>query len=107
MIAPGALDAPDASLEDPATATAAGAHEHVWARGEPSSGPDAPSFVDDAYTRWPAPLACTVCGAPWPGYALPVPAHDRPGYGELAQLPSWSSRVDAMVADLGTIDDAA
>lgn len=46
-------------------------------------------------------LKCQDCGIYWPGHELPVPAHEREGYGELANQPSWRSRVDAMVAELG------
>ena len=46
------------------------------------------------------PLHCVGCGVLWPGHALPVPPARHQGYGALAQLPSWRSRVRAMVGEL-------
>jgi hypothetical protein len=45
-------------------------------------------------------LLCQECGALWPGHKLPTPVHQCEGYGELANQPSWRSRVDAMVQEL-------
>jgi hypothetical protein len=43
---------------------------------------------------------CSLCGVPWPGHQLPKPAHHAEGRGELAGMPSWRARVDAMLEGL-------
>lgn len=49
---------------------------------------------------WTSDCHCARCGVPWPGYQLAEPLKNNPGYGELAELPSWRSRVDVMVGRL-------
>lgn len=46
------------------------------------------------------PLYCLSCRVTWPGYRLPVPPPRHGGYGALAQLPAWNSRVRAMTDEL-------
>jgi hypothetical protein len=48
-------------------------------------------------------LACVDCGTFWPGHQLPLPAHDREGYGEVANNKSWGSRVNQMITELQEI----
>ena len=62
------------------------------------------TLVDCPHREWVNPdsrlMRCVDCGVAWPGHQLPTPAHHREGYGELANQPSWTSRVDAMVSSL-------
>lgn len=53
-----------------------------------------------------SPLSCRDCGIAWPGAELPEPAHERAGYGDVAQLKPWRTRVSDMVAELHEDDDA-
>ncbi len=48
-------------------------------------------------------LVCVRCGVPWPGVPLPDPPTKYEGYGELAEQPSWASRVAAMTTELGEV----
>lgn len=57
------------------------------------------NFLEHTWLKAPG-CPCARCGALWPGYELAEPAGSNPGYGELAELPSWRSRVDAMITGL-------
>lgn len=51
------------------------------------------------------PFACADCGEPWPGYPLPLPAHEREGYGHVAHQPGFNARLRTALA--GIPDDPA
>jgi hypothetical protein len=58
--------------------------------------------------RWLGPLVCASCGVPWPGAQLPDPYISlNDGYGDVARLQPWRTRVKGMVFDLEQLEAPA